>query len=111
MTIAITGLCLSCGQKPQAPEAKKIPHEMTIHGHTRVDNYYWLNQRENPEVIQYLEAENAYLKAIMKHTEPLLEKLYQEIRGRIKEQDETVPYLYNGYYYYNRTLPDIEYYV
>ncbi len=53
------------------PEAKKIPKELTTHGHTRVDNYYWMNQREDPEVIAYLNAENAYKEAIMEHTETL----------------------------------------
>ena len=58
---------------------------MTIHEDTRVDNYYWLNQRENPKVIEYLEAENAYKDVVMKHTEPLQEKLFDEIIGRIKQ--------------------------
>ena len=102
---------VACTNGPKPPVAKKIPHAMTIHGDTRTDNYYWLNERENPEVIKYLNDENAYANAMMKHTEKLQEKLYKEIRGRIKEQDESVPYLDNGYYYYNRTLPNTEYYL
>lgn len=98
-------------QKVSPPVARKIPKELTIHGHTRIDNYYWLNERENPEVIQYLEAENAYTEAVMKHTEPLQEKLYEEIKSKIKQEDESVPYKKNGYYYYTRTLPETEYYL
>jgi oligopeptidase B len=96
-------------QKIAPPQAQKIPHEIVTHGHTRVDNYFWLNQRENPEVVNYLEAENSYLKEMMKHTEPLQEKLYNEIRGKIKETDESVPYPDNGYYYYSRTVEGGEY--
>lgn len=84
------------------PVAKKIKKELAIHGHTRIDYYYWLNERDNPEVIDYLKAENEYLKAVMKHTEPLQEKLYTEIIGRIKQTDMSVPYKDHGYYYYTR---------
>ncbi len=84
------------------PVAKKVPKELTIHGHTRIDNYYWLNERENPEVIDYLNAENAYTKAVMKHTEDFQKKLFDEIVGRIKQTDESVPYKENGYWYYVR---------
>lgn len=101
--------CQSGDQDAKPPVAKKIPHEIVTHGHKRVDPYYWMNQRENPEVVAYLEAENAYLKAVMKDTEPLQEKLYNEIRSRIKESDESVPYPENGYVYYFRTVPGEEY--
>jgi len=84
------------------PVAKKVPKELTIHGHTRIDNYYWLNERENPEVIDYLNAENAYTKAIMKHTEDFQKKLFDEIVGKIKQNDESVPYKDKGYWYYVR---------
>jgi oligopeptidase B len=87
---------------PQPPRAEIIPKELTIHGDTRVDNYYWLNERDNPKVVAYLEAENAYLKAVMKPTEPLQEKLYSEIIDRIKQTDLSVPYRSEGYYYYTR---------
>jgi oligopeptidase B len=88
------------GIKP--PKAKIVPKELTIHGDTRVDNYYWLNERDNPEVVAYLEAENAYTKAVMKPTDALQEKLYAEIVGRIKQADLSVPYRSEGYYYYTR---------
>ncbi len=88
--------------EPTPPDAEKKPHEITTHGDTRVDNYYWMRDRENPKVIEYLEAENEYADAMMAHTEDLQEKLFDEIVGRIKETDESVPYFDNGYYYYTR---------
>ena len=92
-----------CKQKaPEPPVAEKIPHELTTHGYTRIDNYYWLRDRENPSVIEYLEAENEYTKSVLSHTELLQERLYNEIIGRIKQTDESVPYFDNGYYYYTR---------
>jgi oligopeptidase B len=104
---------ISCNSEKTitSPKVKKNPKELVTHGHLRIDNYYWLNDRENPEVVAYLEAENHYLNAVMKHTEPLQDKLYEEIRTKIKEADETVPYLENGYYYYTRTLEGSEYYL
>jgi len=91
------------------PIAQKKPHELSNHGITRIDYYYWLNDRENPEVIKYLEAENDYTSAMMKDTEKLQEKLYSEIVGRIKQTDESVPYFLNGYYYYTRYEEGKEY--
>ena len=84
------------------PSLKKIPHELTVHGHTRVDNYYWLNERESPEVLEYLKAENAYQEEMMKHTEPLQNQLFKEITGRIKQNDMSVPVKHHGYWYYTR---------
>lgn len=84
------------------PKAEKISKELTIHGHTRIDDYYWLNQRENQKVIDYLTAENQYKEAIMNPTEKLQKKLYKEIVGRIKKTDMSVPYKLNGFYYYSR---------
>ena len=84
------------------PVAKKIDKKLTIHGHTRVDPYYWLREREDPEVIAYLEAENAYTEAIMKDTKDFENQLYKEIVGRIRQDDQSVPYLEDGYYYYTR---------
>ena len=91
------------------PVAEKIKKELTIHGDTRVDNYYWLNERENPKVLEYLKAENEYKEAVMKHTEALQEKLYNEIVGRIKQTDMSVPYKTEGYYYYTRYEEGKEY--
>ena len=91
------------------PIAKEVAHEMTIHGDTRNDEYYWMRDRENPEVIDYLNSENAYREQIMKGTEKLQERLYEEIVGRIKKDDSSVPYLLDGYYYYTRYEGEKEY--
>lgn len=91
------------------PVAEKIPKELTIHSDTRIDNYYWLNERDNPKVIEYLEAENAYCAAMMKHTEAMQDSLYNEIIGRIKQDDSSVPYKKNGYWYYTRYEEGKEY--
>ncbi len=93
----------------EAPVATKKPKELTIHGDTRIDNYYWLRERDNPEVIAYLEAENAYREKIMKGTEQFQENLFEEIVGRIKQDDASVPYKENGYYYYTRYEEGKEY--
>ncbi len=84
------------------PIAKKIKKELTIHNDTRIDNYYWLRDREDPKVIKYLENENEYSDAVMKDTKKLQTKLYDEMVNRIKQEDESVPYKFNGYYYYTR---------
>lgn len=86
----------------RAPVAEKVDKKLTIHGHTRIDPYYWLRERENPKVLAYLEAENAYTESMMKDTRDFEEQLYKEIVGRIKQDDQSVPYLDNGYYYYTR---------
>ncbi len=85
------------------PVAKVIPKIDTIHGDMRIDNYFWLRDRDNPEVIEYLRAENEYTNAVMAHTEEFQEKLYREILGRIKETDLSVPEKLDDYYYYTRT--------
>ena len=73
-----------------------------MHGVVRTDNYYWLNERENPEVIKYLEEENKYTAEILKPYDTFRQHLFNEITGRIKEDDESVPYKFNGYYYYSK---------
>lgn len=85
------------------PTAKRIPHPHTAHGDTRPDDYYWLNERENPEVIAHLEAENAYLEAVMGPLEPFREQLYREMLGRIQQTDLEVPVQHGPYFYYART--------
>jgi oligopeptidase B len=91
------------------PISKKINQELSIHGHTRIDPYYWLNDRSNPEVIDYLNQENDYLKEQLRHTEEFQESLFEEMKGRIKEEDESVPYLKHGYYYYTKFIKGGEY--
>lgn len=85
------------------PVAKTIPSLSTTFGKKRVDNYFWLRDRDNPETIKYLEAENKYTKAEMKRTEALQSKLYKEILGRIKQTDFSVPTKRDDYFYYTRT--------
>jgi len=85
------------------PVARQIPKVDTLHGEVRVDDYFWLREKTNPEVTTYLEAENAYTTQQMKHTEALQDKLYQEMLGRIKETDLSVPVFDTGWWYYSRT--------
>ena len=84
------------------PHAKKIPLKLETHGHVRIDNYYWLREREDPEVIAYLEAENEYTEKVMAHTEAFQESLFEEIKARIKQDDTSVPYKLKDFYYYAR---------
>ena len=86
----------------KAPVAKKINKQLCIHNDIRIDNYYWLNDRENPEVIDYLNTENDYTKVNMEHTEALQGQLFEEMKSRIKENDTSVPYKLNGYWYLTR---------
>lgn len=85
------------------PIAKKHPKTDVVHGETLVDDYFWLREKSNPEVAAYLEAENAYTDSVMKGSEPLQEKLYQEMLGRIKQTDLSVPQKDGEYWYYSRT--------
>jgi len=94
---------------PQPPVARVVPQRLEAHGDVRIDPYYWLKERENPEVIAYLAAENAYTRAMLRHTEPLQETILAEITGRLKQDDASVPYRQDGYYYYTRFEPGKEY--
>jgi oligopeptidase B len=101
--LALAGpACRRAEPGPQPPVAEKVKAEFREFGNVRIDNYYWLRERENPRVLDYLKAENEYLKAVLRSTEALQEKIYQEIVGRIKPTDLSVPYRENGYYYYSR---------
>ncbi|EKD31989.1 MAG: protease II, partial [uncultured bacterium] len=103
----------SCNQKnanilkqsdyPQPPVAEINPATFTEFGNERIDNYYWLKDKTNPKVIEYLNAENAYTDTVMSSSKALREKIYNEIIGRIKEADESYPTLIKGYNYYSRT--------
>ena len=84
------------------PIAKIIPKTLEKFDSVRNDNYFWLNDRENPEVIDYLNKENVYYKKMTAHTKTFQKELFEEMKGRINEDDESVPYLYNGYYYITR---------
>lgn len=97
----------SCNQQSMnkqitPPKAAKIEKKLEIHGDVRIDNYYWLNERENPEVLAYLKAENNYYDTITAHTKVFQQSLFEELKSRIKEDDESVPYFKNGYFYISR---------
>src|SRR5258708_3847765 len=85
------------------PVAEKKPKDVTVHGDHRGDDFFWLREKENPAVLNYLKSENAYTDAVMGPTKPLQEKLYQEMVGHIKETDASAPAPKNGYFYYSRT--------
>lgn len=107
-------LCFSAADTsplPAPPIAKKIPKVTEINGRKLVDNYYWLRDKPNPEVKAYLEAENAYTDAVMKPTEPLQKKLYDEMLSRLKETDVDVPYKEGDYFYYSRTEAGKQYHI
>ncbi len=111
LALGLGVLALACSSRkaelqqaaaPEPPRAEARPTELEKHGHVRVDPYYWLRERDNPEVIAYLEAENAYLDGVLGHTDAMQGELFDEIVGRIKQDDESVPYEDGGYYYYWR---------
>jgi oligopeptidase B len=85
------------------PVAAVKPRVTVAHGETRIDPYYWLREKDDPEVLRYLEAENRHTAAVMRHTEPLQERLFQEMRCRLREDDLSVPESWDGFYYYTRT--------
>lgn len=91
------------------PIAKLSPKNLEFHSHSRIDNYYWMNDRENPEVIAYLKQENEYKESCLAADKPLREKLFQEMKSRMKEDDSSVPYFKNGFYYYQRFEEGKEY--
>ena len=98
-------LLQSCDMKKNEiiePRAEKINKIMTMHNHERIDEFYWLNERGNPKVIDYLNSENDYRNSYMEDYKGLENELFEEIKSRIKEDDSSVPYLDNGYYYYTR---------
>jgi len=97
------------GVLPAPPEAARLPHADTLHGEVRVDEYFWLRQKENPAVRAYLEAENAYAESVLAPTLPLREKLYEEMVARLKETDVEVPYRKDGWLYYTRTEKGSQY--
>jgi len=118
--LPLTILLSACMQNSTPPNATKKTHEMTIHGDTRVDDYYWMRLTDKQksaiekdshtqEVLDYINAENVYTQKRLKHTEKFQNDLFDEIVGRIKKDDESVPYLDNGYFYYTRYEKGKEY--
>ena len=110
----------ACTKNLMPPDAPKKPQELTLHGETRVDDYYWMRltdeqklarnpDKQTRDVLAYINEERQYIKTSLAHTEGLQEKIFNEIVGRIKKDDSTVPYLDNGYYYYRRFESKKEY--
>ena len=102
------------------PTALKIPHKLTMHGDTRLDNYYWMRLTDDQkiakekdaqtrDVVDYIADENKYTQSSLSHTKKLQNTIFDEMVSRIKKDDESVPYLKNGYYYYSRFEKDQEY--
>lgn len=85
------------------PVARKEPRDLTMHGDVRRDDYFWMKDRANPGVIEYIEAENRYAKEFMRQTEPLQKKLFEELKGKLVETDSSVPQKVRGFLYYERT--------
>ena len=119
-TAAMMLVLASCGKKPQPPVAEKIPYVVESNGNERIDSYFWMrlsDEQKNAEtpdsqtvkVLAYLNAENDYADVVMKHTEAFQGQLFEEIKGRIKEDDETVPYLDNSYWYHSKYFEGKEY--
>lgn len=94
---------------PAFPLAPQRPHTITQHGQTRVDEYYWLRYRDDPAVLAYLQAENDYLEESLQHTRPLQAQLFAEMKGRLKEDDESVPERRSDYLYYRRHVAGLQY--
>src|SRR5688572_16383496 len=108
---AVADAALSTPSLPQPPMAARKPYEVTSPNGNRQDEYYWLrdDKRENTEMLAYVKAENAYADAALAHLKPLQEKVYQEIIGRLQQDDSSVPYLMNGYWYFRRFETGKEY--
>lgn len=111
LPITIIVMTQSCTNEKnmKPPIAEKIPQELTIHNNSRIDNYYWLNERGSEKVENYLNAENDYTEKVLSDVKDLEKSLYDEIVGRIKQTDMSVPYKDNGYYYYTRYEKGKEY--
>jgi len=109
VVLACLGVLACVTALPEPPVARVVPHRLEANGQARVDDYFWLREREDAQVIAYLEAENRYAEAMMADTEELQQRLFDEIVGRIQQTDETVPVLKNGYYRYRRYQEGQEY--
>src|SRR5689334_11350759 len=91
------------------PLAAKRPYEINQHGVIRNDEYYWMRERDNPEALKYLQDENEYLEEVLQHIRPLREQLFEEMKGRIKETDQTVPEKIGTHFYYKRHAAGLQY--
>ena len=109
LILTLTTLCSCNNMNVTPPIAKKVEKKLEIHNDVRTDNYYWLNQRENPEVISYLDEENNYKEAKLKSTKRFQKNLFEEMKSRIKEDDNSVPYFLNDYWYITKYDQNKEY--
>ena len=98
----------STSNMARSPIAERQPHVTTVHGVTLVDDYFWMREKGNPKVMEHLKAEDAYTDAVMKPTAALQDALFREMLGHLKQTDDSVSYLENGYYYYWRTLERLQ---
>src|SRR5919106_1711598 len=104
LAVGLLGSPAVAQESPSRPPlAEKRPHKTEIHGYTLIDDYFWLREKSNPEVIEYLEAENGYTEAVMAPTKAFQETLYKEMLGRIKQTDLSVPARIGSHFYYSRT--------
>ncbi|MBQ3656532.1 MAG: S9 family peptidase [Bacteroidales bacterium] len=106
-------LCIAmssaCNSEMKPPVAEKVPKELTEFENTRTDNYYWMKERKNPKVTEYLKEENDYFNAFLKKNKKFNDKIFSELKSRISEEEKTAPYFENGYYYYSRYEKDKDY--
>ncbi len=109
VSLTIAFMAEGCKMTPEPPVARIEPASLERHGDVRQDNYYWMREREDPEVRAYLEAENAYTNSMMGHTEDLQNTLFEEFKTRIKQTDESVPYRIDDYFYYSRVVEGKDY--
>lgn len=112
LLVVLASVLLACSSKEEAtltPVAQQRPVTLELHGDSRVDDYYWLRDREDPEVISYLEAENAYTEQMLSPFKGLQDILFDEMKSRIKQEDESAPYRLGGYFYYVRYEEGNEY--
>ncbi|HOI41847.1 MAG TPA: S9 family peptidase [Elusimicrobiales bacterium] len=103
------GVAHAGGPRPLPPKAAKVPHRLEKHGHVRTDDYFWLRERDNPEVLEYLKAENAYADAVLAPVKKFSSTLFAEMKSRIKKDDSTPPFKDGPYYYYTRYKKGGEY--
>ena len=107
--LGLSALVLSAAEAPMPPVAKQVPHTQVWHGKTFVDPYFWLREKQNPDVAAYLKAENAYTEARTQSLKPFQDALYKELLGRIKQTDLSVPTFDNGFFHYSRTVEGQQY--
>jgi oligopeptidase B len=112
LVVTLLGSVTAFGIDPSVappPVAKRVPHKIEWHGDSRTDDFFWIKDKKNPDVIKYLEAENAYTAAVLKPTEKFQDALYKEFLSRIKQTDQDVPVKDRGYWYYSRTVEGQQY--